>query len=79
MMHDWYTGWGGMGFGPIGMIVSLVLLVGLVVILVRWMGGGQGGASRERTRSPQEILDERFARGEIDHEDYQSRRKALDG
>jgi putative membrane protein len=79
MMHDWYTGWGGMGFGPLFMIVPLILLIALIVILVRWLGGGRGDGARERTRSPREILDERLARGEIDHEEYQSRRKLIDG
>lgn len=78
MMHDWYTGWGGMGFGSIFMIFPLLLLIALAVVVVRWMGGGQGDGPRERARSPREILDERLAKGEIDQEEYQSRRKLLD-
>ena len=78
MMHDWYTGWGGMGFGSIFMIVPLILLIAAIVFLVRWAGGSRDEAPRQGARSPREILDERFARGEIDHEEYQSRRKLLD-
>jgi uncharacterized membrane protein len=32
---------------------------------------------RDRIRSAREILDERFAKGEIDREDYEARRKTL--
>jgi putative membrane protein len=79
MMQDLYTGWGGMGFGPLFMIVPLILLIALIVILARRLGGGRGDGARERARSPREILDERLARGEIDHEEYQNRRKLIDG
>jgi uncharacterized membrane protein len=41
MMHDWGmgSGWGGMFLGPLFMIVWLGILVVLVVLLVRWLGG----------------------------------------
>lgn len=80
MMHDWYTGWGGggMGFGSVFMIVPLVLLIVVVVLLVRWAGGSRGESPRESARSAREILDERFARGEIDDEEYRRRRKLLE-
>ncbi len=79
MMHDWYTGWGGMGLGSIAMILPLLLLVALVVIVVRWLASGNADRAGTAARSPREILDERFARGEIDDEEYQSRRKQLEG
>jgi putative membrane protein len=79
MMHDWSFGWGwggGMIFGPLFMIAGPVLLVLLVVLLVRWLNG-ERDLPRVQLRTPREILDERFARGEIDREDYDERRKAL--
>ena len=42
MMNDWGFGWGwggGMFFGPLFMIAGPVLLVVLIVVLVRWLGG----------------------------------------
>lgn len=79
MMHDWGFGWGwggGMFFGPLFMIAGPILLIVLVVALVRWMMG-ERDVPRDRIRTPREILDERFAKGEIDREDYEARRKAL--
>jgi putative membrane protein len=77
MMYDWGTGWGGgMFFGPLFMIALLVLAVVLVVALVRWFSGA-GEMPRDGSRTARQILDERFAKGEIDREDYDARRKAL--
>ena len=80
-MHgDWHEGWGGMIFGPIIMILFVAAIVVLVVIALRWLGGGPGPAGqghRHGGRSPLEILEERFARGEIDKEEFEERRRAL--
>lgn len=74
-MHEWMGwGWGGMWLGPLFMIGWLVL----VVAVVRWLGGAVAvGAKLERTA--REIIDDRYARGEIDREEYQRRRQDIDG
>lgn len=75
MMHDWSWGSGGMIVGPLVMIIWLAILVAVIILVMRSMGvlpGRDSGA-----RSPKEILDERYARGEIDHEEYEKRRKTL--
>jgi putative membrane protein len=79
MMHDWGFGWGwgaGMFFGPLFMLAGAVLLIVLVVLLIRWLSA-RGESPEVRIRTPREILDERFAKGEIDREDYEARRKTL--
>jgi len=70
-------GWGGMWFGPLLMWGLPILLIVLVVWLLR----GSGGVSTQPKSAHDacEILDERFARGEIDEEEYQRRRQAIDG
>jgi putative membrane protein len=80
MMHDWGFGWGwggGMFFGPFFMVAGPVLLIVLVVVLVRWFSD-----SRDRSgghiRTARDILDERFAKGEIQRHEYEERRKALE-
>jgi putative membrane protein len=80
-MMGWYGG--GMGWGGWLMmgLFWLLLLAVIVFLVVRLLpgagqsGAGQGGA--ERQESPEEILDRRFARGEIDVEAYQKQRDAL--
>ncbi len=80
-MHEWMgwgSGWGGMIFGPLVMIAWLAVLVAVVVLIVRWLGGaGASGVRPERTA--RDILDERYARGEIDREEYLRRRQDIDG
>lgn len=63
----WHWGWGWwMGFG----MVAFWVLVGLAIwFLVR--------PSVPRERGPEEILAERFARGEVSAEEYEERRRVL--
>ncbi len=78
MMPEWGLGWGGGGMflGPLFMVAWLAMLVALVVLLVRWLGGGSPGTG-SAPRTAREILDERYAKGEIDHDEYEKRRKTL--
>ena len=76
--------WGGGGYGmivwPIMMILFIGLIVILVVFLVRWFGASGHGTSSHRPygKTPLDILKERFARGEIDKEEFEERRRLLD-
>jgi putative membrane protein len=76
----WNSGWWyGMFFGPILMIVFIGIAVVVVVLLVRWLGGSIPGlgSPTPTERDPLDILKERFARGEIDKEEFEERRKVL--
>jgi putative membrane protein len=58
------------------MILVWVLIIGLIVVLVRAIVGGpwrSGGG-----KSARQILDERFARGEIDQREYEEKRHMLE-
>ena len=67
-------GWGIFGF--IRILFPLLLLGGLVAVIV-WavtnLGSGRhaSGNARVHDQSAEEILQQRFARGEIDVEEYQ--------
>lgn len=75
--HMWGGGW-WMFFGPFTMILFFGAIVLVVVLLVRWLDG-----SRRDYRTPSSdktalaILEERFARGEIDKEEFEERRRIL--
>jgi putative membrane protein len=61
------------------MSLGMVVFWGGVIWLV-WYAvthAGSGTESSGPTRSPDRILDERFARGEIDADEYRARRDAL--
>ncbi|MBB3037143.1 SHOCT domain-containing protein [Hoyosella altamirensis] len=73
-------GWDGAGW--LWMMLMPVLWIGLIVLIV-WavMRLAQGGPGPERgsshRESPEEILDRRFALGEIDADEYGAARKRL--
>ncbi|MDA1089721.1 MAG: SHOCT domain-containing protein [Proteobacteria bacterium] len=70
-----YMWGGGHGFyGPVMMILVVAIIVAIVVLVVRWVGGGQ---SAPTGKSPQDILKERYARGEMTTKEYEERRKVL--
>jgi putative membrane protein len=78
----WGYGFGGwMGpavMGVTGLLVWVVLLV-VVVALLRWSRPGTGTGRGAQGPGAHEVLDDRFARGEIDAEEYAARRRVLEG
>jgi putative membrane protein len=75
-MMGWGGGWYGMFFGPLMMVLVLALVVGAVALALRW-GGATWHAGGPPPRKPLDILKERFARGEIDKDEFEERRKLL--
>ncbi len=76
------TGWSGMGGGGwVVMTVVMAAFLALVVVGVVVLGrNGRPSVSDSGTTpgsSAQKVLDERFARGEIDAEEYHARRAVL--
>lgn len=78
MMWESGTGYGGMmGFGGIFALLFWVLLIVAVVAAARWLFSLSG--DKALPESPLEILNRRYAAGEIDDEEYQKRKKAITG
>ncbi|WP_296326516.1 SHOCT domain-containing protein [Reyranella sp.] len=75
----WGGGWYGMIFGPLVMILVLAVIIAVAVLLVRWLGGPWPGSAWHQApgRTPLDILKERFARGEIDKQEFEERRRVL--
>ncbi len=73
-MAGWHGGWGGMIVGPLLMILVPVLLIAAVLLAVRrfWTSSAQ-----TVPQTPLDILKERFARGNIDKEEFEERRRIL--
>lgn len=71
---------GGMGWGGwVGMILVWVVLIALVVWAVTRLLPARPAEGHQQPgqETPEEILDRRFARGEVDLETYQAQRAAL--
>lgn len=71
-------GAGAMGLGGIWMVLFWVLVVGGVVLLVRHLvGSTPGHRTGGGQRTPLDILGERYAKGEIDKEEFERKRSDL--
>jgi putative membrane protein len=66
----WYMPW--MFFGPLLMITFVIILLSMMFFMMR--GGTMRG---DRPRDALDILRERFARGEINQDEYEERRRLL--
>ncbi len=79
MMWGW--GWYGMIFGPLFMILVLAAVIVVAVLAVRWLGGPWPTAGAPPhlppSRTALDILNERFARGEIDQAEYEAKRRLI--
>ena len=71
----------GMFFGPLFMILILAATIAAIVFLVRWLSGAQQGfgpaSLTPPVQTPLDILKERFAKGEINKEEFDERRRVL--
>ena len=77
-MMWWYgdVGWGAWIVMTLSMAVFWALVVAAIVALFR---STRDPRPPEPTRDASAILDDRFARGEIDADEYEARRRVLDG
>jgi putative membrane protein len=71
----WEGGW--MFIGPLMMFAVIAVIVVIVVLLLRGHGGGNSGVRTSSESRADAILKERFARGEIDKEEYEERCRIL--
>lgn len=79
-MHDG-MGWGGWLLMTLFLLLLVALIVGVVIALVRASGSrsSQSAPAMGGSASAQQMLDERYARGEIDEIEYLHRRAVLRG
>ena len=84
---NWHMGPGMMGgYGMMGwfggifsLIVWILIIVGLI-LLIKWLVQStktEPGPSARQTSSALEILKERYARGEIDKQEFEEKKKDL--
>ena len=78
MMMWWgNAGWGWWGW--LAMSLSMIAFWGLVIWGIVAVVRGLGPRSTQTGSSPEDILRERLARGEIDEDEYRRRLQALRG
>lgn len=72
MMNEWQGG-GHMAGMWLWWILGLVVIVAVVLLLARVIPG----SGKEKTTTPEQELKQRYARGEIDQEEYDARLEDL--
>ena len=83
MMWYWNGGWSWWGW--VGMTITMLIFWGLViwgiVALVRYYNAPRADApsGREQEATPEGILATRFARGEIDEQEFTHKREVIRG
>ncbi|MBI5430146.1 MAG: SHOCT domain-containing protein [Nitrosomonadales bacterium] len=79
MMSDWNGFWGwGMGFGFIFMLLLWGLVILGIAALIQWLMTQSSPSHNPHNKSPLEIAQERYARGEIDREEYEQKKRDLE-
>ncbi len=69
------------GLGGWGMMIFWIVLVIGIIFLIRWLAGqGRGGReSLPREESALDVLKKRYAKGEIDKEEFEQKKRDLTG
>lgn len=75
-MSDYGWGWGGMG---LGMLLFWGVLIVAVVLLVKYTLDSGACAGRDREKSALDLLKERYVRGEIGREEFEQKKRDLEG
>jgi len=79
-------GWGNQGYGMWGMgwfgglimiFFWIIIIVGAVLV-IRYFMAEKGGSPGTSDRGPLEILRERYAKGEIDTQEFEERKNNLE-
>jgi putative membrane protein len=75
----WGPGYGGswgIGMMLVSFLFLALIVVGVLFVVRSFSDGGRTAPRTQGTRAL-DILDERFARGEIDQKEYEERRRIL--
>ena len=82
MMFGYYSdhlsAWGWIGMVA-GMLLFWGLVIAAIVFVVRSLGSGDNRQPGTGRAAPEDVLADRFARGEIDETEYHQRLDALRG
>ncbi len=78
MMWGYYGSWGGWLVMIVSMVLWVALLSAIIVLVVRWLGSqSPSRGNPTQPGSAMEILEQRYARGEIDEATFRRMRDEL--
>ena len=80
MMAGGMMGSLGMGYGIFGsfmMLLFWILIIGGIVVAIRWFSRDRSWPSSPGHETPLDILKKRYAKGEIDREEFVAKSQEL--
>lgn len=69
-----HYGGGFMGFG----VIFWVLIILGVILLAKWLSANKTNLMGSHDKKPLEILKERYARGELNREEFEEKKRDLE-
>lgn len=69
-----FGGW-GMGLGVVFMLLPWLLVILGILALLRWLQSPSSRDPAARGKTPLEIVQERYARGQIDKDEYEQKKR----
>jgi len=69
--------WGGWGFGWIFPLLMMVFVIAVCAFFMTRMFSGHGASRPDPASSALQLLNERFAKGEISKEEFEEKRSIL--
>jgi len=69
-------GWGH-GFGFVFMLLFFLLVIVGIVAIVKWLSDSSQNTNNSQPKTALDILNERYARGEIEREEFKKKKQDL--
>jgi len=80
MQGDWMGGWGSGymgGWGGLWMMLIVVAVILGIVVLVRGVGRSSASSGTPTSKTALDTLNERYARGEIEKQEFEEKKRDL--
>ncbi len=69
------------GMGSMGLIFMFLFwgfVIFVIIAIIKWLSGSRSGGQDTSSKTTLDILKERYARGEIDREEFEQKRKDIE-